>query len=137
MKVTETFLKGCFIIEPQVHKDGRGYFMESYNQKKFEAAIGEEVQFVQDNEARSSYGVIRGLHFQKPPYAQAKLVRVIEGSVLDVVVDLRSDSATYSQHLAIELSAENQKQLFVPRGFAHGYSVLSEKTHLNRHHPDL
>ncbi|PRP66929.1 dTDP-4-dehydrorhamnose 3,5-epimerase [Nonlabens agnitus] len=126
MIVTETYLNGCFIIEPQIHKDERGYFMESFNKKKFEAGIGREVSFVQDNEARSSYGVIRGLHFQKEPYAQAKLVRVIDGTVLDVAVDLRKESPTYGKHFSIELSAENKKQLFVPRGFAHGYSVLSE-----------
>ncbi|BAO56752.1 dTDP-4-dehydrorhamnose 3,5-epimerase [Nonlabens marinus] len=126
MKVTETYLKGCFIIEPQIHEDSRGYFMESFNKQKFETAIGREISFVQDNEALSSYGVIRGLHFQKEPYAQAKLVRVMEGKVLDVAVDLRKDSATYGKHFSIELSASNKKQLFVPRGFAHGYSVLSK-----------
>ncbi|WP_194850501.1 dTDP-4-dehydrorhamnose 3,5-epimerase [Nonlabens antarcticus] len=126
MKVTETFLKGCFIIEPTVFEDERGYFMESYNKERFEKATQLAVDFIQDNEARSSYGVIRGLHFQKGKHSQAKLVRVMEGKVLDVALDLRKDSDTFGKHVALELSGENRKQLFVPRGFAHGYSVLSE-----------
>lgn len=126
MKVTETFMKGCFIFEPTVFEDERGYFMESFNKSKFKKAKGSEIDFVQDNEARSSYGVIRGLHFQKGQFAQAKLVRVIEGKVLDVALDLRKNSPTFGEYFSIELSDANKKQLFVPRGFAHGYSVLSD-----------
>lgn len=127
MKFTETELKGCFIIEPDVFKDERGYFFESFNQEKFELATGINTKFVQDNQSKSSFGVLRGLHFQKGEYAQAKLVRVIEGKILDVAVDLRKDSATFGNHFSIELSAENFKQLYIPRGFAHGFVVLSEK----------
>jgi dTDP-4-dehydrorhamnose 3,5-epimerase len=126
MRATETKLSGCFVIEPNVFKDDRGYFFESYNQDKFEAAIGKKVNFIQDNEAFSSYGVLRGLHFQTGSYAQAKLVRVLQGIVLDVAVDLRKESDTFGQYFAIELSAENKLQLFVPRGFGHGYAVLSD-----------
>jgi len=124
MKFIKTALNGCVIIEPKVFGDQRGYFFESFNQKQFEENVG-KVQFVQDNESRSSRGVLRGLHFQLPPYNQAKLVRCIEGEVLDVAVDLRKDSPTYGQHVAINLSDENKRQLFVPRGFAHGFVVLS------------
>ena len=126
MKVTETKLKGCFIIEPTVFKDDRGYFFESFNQPKFEAATGQQGHFVQDNQSASTYGVIRGLHFQKGEHAQAKLVRAIEGAVLDVAVDIREGSETYGQWVAIELTGENNLQFYVPRGFAHGFSVLSE-----------
>ena len=126
MKVTETKLKGCFIIEPKLFKDSRGYFFESFNQHRFNELIGKNIDFVQDNESFSSKGVLRGLHFQTGEYAQAKLVRVIKGMVLDVVVDLRKDSPTFSKHFSIELSEDNKKQLFVPRGFAHGFIVLSE-----------
>lgn len=126
MKVTETKLIGCFIIEPKVFKDSRGYFFESFNQHRFNELIGKNIDFVQDNESFSSKGVLRGLHFQTGEYAQAKLVRVIKGMVLDVVVDLRKDSPTFSKHFSIELSEDNKKQLFVPRGFAHGFIVLSE-----------
>lgn len=126
MKVTETKLKGCFIIEPTVFKDARGYFFESFNETKFEALTGQNGHFVQDNQSASTYGVIRGLHFQKGEHAQAKLVRVIEGKVLDVAVDIREGSETYGQWVGVELSAENNVQLYVPRGFAHGFSVLSE-----------
>jgi dTDP-4-dehydrorhamnose 3,5-epimerase len=126
MKVTETNLKGCFIIEPKVFKDERGYFFESYNAQKFNEAIGQKVLFVQDNQSFSTKGVIRALHYQIGVHAQAKLVRVLSGRVLDVAVDLRKDSPTFGEHVSIELSAENQKQLFIPRGFAHGFSVLSE-----------
>lgn len=126
MKVTETKLKGCFIIEPAVFKDSRGYFFESFNQPKFEAATGQPGHFVQDNQSASTYGVIRGLHFQKGEHAQAKLVRVIEGIVLDVAVDIRPDSETYGQYVSVELTSENNLQFYVPRGFAHGFSVLSE-----------
>ena len=125
MRFIKTNIKDLIILEPKIFEDDRGYFIESYNQKKFKEVIG-EVLFVQDNESKSSKGVLRGLHFQKPPFDQAKLVRCIKGKVLDVVVDLRSGSKTYGQHLALELSCENKRQLFVPRGFAHGFLVLSE-----------
>ena len=125
MKFTKTKIEGVIIIEPRVFEDERGYFLESYNEKEFEKAIG-KVSFVQDNESKSSKGVLRGLHFQKPPYSQAKLVRCIEGKVLDVVVDIRKNSKTYGQYVAVELSGENKKQVFIPKGFAHGFLVLSE-----------
>lgn len=125
MKFIETKIKDLKIIEPSFFEDKRGYFLESYNQNEFDKIIS-KVSFVQDNESKSSKGILRGLHFQKPPFDQAKLVRCIEGKVLDVAVDLRNRSKTYGQHLAIELSNENKRQLFVPRGFAHGFLVLSE-----------
>lgn len=124
MEIVETGIKGLVVLEPKVFGDVRGYFFESYNKSWFSKNVS-EVDFVQDNESRSSRGVLRGLHFQRPPYDQAKLVRVIEGEVMDVVVDLRSSSPTYGNIFQILLSAENKKQLFVPRGFAHGFSVLS------------
>lgn len=126
MIFTQTKLSGVYVIEPKIFGDSRGYFFESFNQREFNKYIG-DVQFVQDNESKSSYGVVRGLHFQKPPYAQAKLLRVVKGVVLDVAVDIRKDSPTYGQHFSIELSEDNNKQLFIPRGFAHGFSVLSEE----------
>jgi dTDP-4-dehydrorhamnose 3,5-epimerase len=126
MQATETKLKGCFIIQPNVFKDDRGYFFESYNKQKFDAAVGKDVNFIQDNQAYSSFGVLRGLHFQTGDFAQAKLVRVLQGKVLDVAVDIRKGSNTYGQHVAVELSGENMTQFFVPRGFAHGYVVLSD-----------
>ena len=126
MTVTETQLQGCFIIEPKVFEDQRGYFFETFNQNRFTELIGTAVNFVQDNESASTKGVLRGLHYQTGAFAQAKLVRVIEGSVLDVVVDLREGSETYSEQFSIELSDVNKKQLFVPRGFAHGFIVLSD-----------
>lgn len=126
MNFIETHLKGCFIIEPKVFHDDRGYFMESFNQNTFNKGIGQEVTFVQDNQSYSSKGVLRGLHYQCGEHAQAKLVRVLEGEVLDVAVDLRPESETYGQSYSILLSAENQKQFFVPRGFAHGFLVVSE-----------
>ncbi|WP_196887010.1 dTDP-4-dehydrorhamnose 3,5-epimerase [Aureivirga sp. CE67] len=126
MKVQETKLKGCFIIEPTVFEDKRGYFFESFNTQKFNEAIGKEINFVQDNQSFSSKGVLRGLHYQVGEHAQAKLVRALEGTVLDVAVDLRKDSPTFGQHVVVELTAENKKQLFVPRGFGHGFVVLSE-----------
>ena len=126
MKAIETKLKGCFILEPKVFEDERGYFFESFNHKRFCEAIGQEIDFVQDNQSYSKKGVLRGLHFQKGEHAQAKLVRVIEGRVLDVAVDLRKDSGTYGEHVSVELTSENKKQLFIPRGFAHGFVVLSE-----------
>lgn len=129
MVAIETKLKGCFILEPRVFEDERGYFFESFNQQVFEKAIEKKINFVQDNQSYSTKGVLRGLHFQKGEYAQAKLVRVLSGSVLDVAVDIRKGSKTYGEHVAVELSAENKKQLFVPRGFAHGFVVLSDEAH--------
>lgn len=126
MIAKETKLKGCFILEPRVFEDSRGYFFESFNQNTFNKLIGQNVNFIQDNESFSSKGVLRGLHFQKGEHAQAKLVRVIKGKVLDVAVDIRPDSLTFGNHVSIELSEENKKQLFVPRGFAHGFIVLSD-----------
>ena len=128
MKIEETFLKGCFIIEPTIFEDKRGYFFESFNSKHFKKLTNIDVNFVQDNEALSNKGVLRGLHFQKGDNAQAKLVRVIKGKVLDVVVDLRKSSETFGKSFSIVLSEENKKQLFVPRHFAHGYSVLEDNT---------
>jgi dTDP-4-dehydrorhamnose 3,5-epimerase len=126
MQVEETKLKDCFIIKDTLFKDPRGYFFESFNQKKFNELTGLNVQFVQDNQSKSIKGVLRGLHFQLGTHAQAKLVRVLEGKVLDVAVDIRPNSKTFGQHVAVELTAENETQLFVPRGFAHGFVVLSE-----------
>ena len=126
MTVTETQLQGCYIIEPKVFEDQRGYFFETFNQNRFNELIEQKVNFVQDNESASSKGVLRGLHYQTGEYAQAKLVRVIKGKVLDIAIDLRENSKTYGKHVAIELSESNKKQLFVPRGFAHGFIVLSE-----------
>ena len=125
MKFTPTNIPEVVILEPNVFGDSRGYFFESFNQREFEENIG-PVVFVQDNESKSSRGVLRGLHFQKPPFNQAKLVRCIEGEVLDVAVDLRKDSPTYKKYVAVLLTGENKRQLFVPRGFAHGFVVLSE-----------
>ena len=124
MKFIETKISDLIIIEPTVFGDARGYFLESYNQKKFEEVVG-KTSFVQDNESKSSKGVLRGLHFQKPPFEQAKLVRCIDGEVLDVAVDIRKNSKTYGKHVSVLLSGENKRQLFVPRGFAHGFLVLS------------
>jgi dTDP-4-dehydrorhamnose 3,5-epimerase len=115
-----------FVIEPKVHGDHRGYFVETFRQDMFEAAVGYKINFVQDNESKSSKGVLRGLHFQLAPHAQSKLVRVIEGSVLDVAVDIRKGSPSFGQHVAVELSGENKKQMFIPRGFAHGFLVLTD-----------
>ena len=126
MRVEQTPLKDCFIIHEKVNGDARGYFIETYNSRDFKAATGLDIEFVQDNQSRSSKGVLRGLHMQKGDAAQAKLVRVLEGSVLDVAVDLRKGSPSFGQHYAIELTAENHKQFFVPAGFAHGFVVLSE-----------
>ena len=125
MKVIKTEIPEVKIIKPTVFGDERGYFLESFNKKAFEENIG-PITFVQDNESKSSKGVVRGLHFQKPPFTQAKLVRCIEGEVLDVAVDIRKGSPTYGKHISVKLSGENKKQLFVPRGFAHGFAVLSE-----------
>ena len=126
MKATETKLEGCFILEPTIFEDKRGYFFESFNEEKFNTLIKTKVIFVQDNESFSSKGVLRGLHYQVGEHAQAKLVRVIKGKVLDVAVDVRENSKTFGQHVAVELSEDNKKQLFVPRGFAHGFIVLSD-----------
>ena len=125
MKFIKTAIQNVYIIEPSVFGDNRGYFLESFNLEKFEENVY-PIKFVQDNESKSSRGVLRGLHFQKPPFDQAKLVRCVEGKVMDVAVDIRKESPTYGKHVAIELSGENKRQLFVPRGFAHGFSVLSE-----------
>ncbi|QTD36209.1 dTDP-4-dehydrorhamnose 3,5-epimerase [Polaribacter batillariae] len=128
MKVTETFLKGCFVIEPTVFGDKRGRFFEVFNKKIFEEKTGLNIEFVQDNQSISQRGVLRGLHLQKGEHAQAKLVRVIQGKVLDVIVDVRKNSPTYGKHFSIELSEENNKQLFIPRGFLHGFSTLEDNT---------
>ena len=125
MKFIKTEIPDVYIIEPSVFGDDRGYFLESFNLDKFEKNVC-EIKFVQDNESKSTKGVLRGLHFQKPPFNQAKLVRCVEGRVMDVAVDVRKGSPTYGKHVAVELTGENKKQLFVPRGFAHGFSVLSE-----------
>jgi len=126
MKFTPQAIADVLVLEPVVHGDDRGYFVETFRQDLFEAAVGHRVDFVQDNESKSSKGVLRGLHFQLAPHAQSKLVRVIEGSVLDVAVDIRQGSKTFGQYVAVELSATNKKQMFVPRGFAHGFVVLSD-----------
>lgn len=125
MEVIKTAIDGVVIIEPKVFKDQRGYFFESFSQREFEAKV-RKISFVQDNESMSSYGVMRGLHFQRPPYTQSKLVRCVRGKVLDVAVDIRKGSPTYGQHVAVELSEDNHRQFFVPRGFAHGFAVLSD-----------
>lgn len=125
MEVIKTAIDGVVIIEPKVFGDHRGYFFESFSERDFNAQV-REVRFVQDNESKSCYGVLRGLHFQKPPYAQSKLVRVVKGAVLDVAVDIRKGSPTFGQHVAVELTEDNHRQFFVPRGFAHGFAVLSE-----------
>ena len=126
MNVIKTDLDGVVIIEPRIFNDDRGYFFESFSERDFFANV-REIHFVQDNESKSSYGVLRGLHFQKPPFAQSKLVRVIKGAVLDVAVDIRVGSPTFGKYVAVELSADNHRQFFIPRGFAHGFSVLSDE----------
>ena len=126
MDIIKTAIDGVVIIEPRLFKDERGYFFESFSQKEFEEKVCKTV-FVQDNESKSSYGVLRGLHFQKPPFAQSKLVRVVRGAVLDVAVDIRKGSPTFGKHVAVELTADNHRQFFIPRGFAHGFSVLSQE----------
>ena len=125
MKVIQTVIEGVVILEPARYGDARGYFMESYTQRTFDRLV-RPAEFVQDNESRSRYGVVRGLHFQLPPHAQSKLVRVIAGRVLDVAVDIRRGSPTFGRHVAVELTGENHRQLFIPRGFAHGFAVLSD-----------
>lgn len=126
MIFTRTSIPDVILIDPKVHGDERGYFVETFRADKLEAFLGFSVPFCQDNESKSSYGVLRGLHYQLPPFAQTKLVRVIEGEVLDVAVDIRKGSQTFGQHVAVRLSGENKRQLFIPRGFAHGFVVLSE-----------
>ena len=130
MEIITTSISGVYIIEPKVFKDSRGYFFESFSQREFDAKVssllGQEIRFVQDNESMSSYGVMRGLHFQRPPFTQSKLVRCVRGSVLDVAVDIRKGSPTYGQHVAVELTEDNHRQFFIPKGFAHGFAVLSE-----------
>ncbi len=126
MKITTTAIEGVVILEPKVFGDERGYFFESFSQREFEEKVC-KTTFVQDNESSSRYGVLRGLHFQKPPHAQAKLVRVVKGKVLDIAVDIRKGSPTFGHHVSIELSGENKRQLFIPRGFAHGFAVLSDE----------
>jgi dTDP-4-dehydrorhamnose 3,5-epimerase len=126
MNAIETKLKGCFILEPRIFEDSRGYFFESFNQNIFNKLVGVDVNFIQDNESFSKKGTLRGLHFQKGKYAQAKLVRVIKGCVLDIAVDIRKDSVTFGDYVAVELSEDNKRQLYIPRGFAHGFIVLSD-----------
>lgn len=130
MEIIKTALEGVLIIEPRIFKDARGYFFESFSQREFDEKVcqllGHEIRFVQDNESMSSYGVMRGLHYQRMPYTQSKLVRCVRGSVLDVAVDIRKGSPTFGQHVAVELTEENHRQFFIPRGFAHGFAVLSE-----------
>lgn len=125
MEITKTDIEGVVIIEPRLFRDGRGYFFESFSEREFGDKV-RPVRFVQDNESMSSYGVMRGLHFQRPPHAQAKLVRCVRGAVLDVALDIRRGSPTYGRHVAVELTEENHRQLFIPRGFAHGFAVLSD-----------
>ena len=125
MEVIKTALDGVVVIEPRLFEDARGYFFESFSQREFDEKVG-KVVFVQDNESKSSYGVMRGLHFQRPPFTQSKLVRCVKGAVLDVAVDIRKGSPTYGQHVAMELTEENHRQIFIPKGFAHGFAVLSE-----------
>ena len=126
MEVIKTEIEGVVIIEPRIFKDDRGYFYESFSQREFEEKVC-RTTFVQDNQSKSSYGVVRGLHFQKPPYSQSKLVRCIKGAVLDVAVDIRKGSPTFGKHVAVELTEDNHRQFFVPRGFAHGFAVLSDE----------
>ena len=129
MKINKTFIEDLLIIEPQLFKDDRGFFYESYNKNNLDKVIN--IAFVQDNESKSNKGVIRGLHFQKPPYAQTKLIRCISGSILDVAIDLRKNSKNYGKYFSVELSSENNKQLFVPKGFAHGFQVISDEAIVN------
>lgn len=140
MNIIKTHIEGPLIIEPRVFEDARGYFFESWSKRVFDASAG-PVDFVQDNESCSSYGVIRGLHFQRPPFSQAKLVRCVRGKVLDVAVDIRKGSPTYGQHVAVELTEDNHRQFFIPHGFAHGFAVLSESAVFqykcdNYYHPE-
>lgn len=125
MEIIETGIDGVLILEPKIFRDARGYFFESFSQREFEQKVG-QIHFVQDNESMSSYGVMRGLHFQSPPFTQSKLVRCVSGAVLDVAVDIRVGSPTYGRHVAVELTGENHRQFFIPKGFAHGFAVLSQ-----------
>ena len=125
MEVIKTAIDGLFIIEPRIFEDSRGYFFESFSQREFDEKVG-KITFVQDNESKSCYGVMRGLHFQRPPFTQTKLVRCVQGAVLDVAVDIRKGSPTYGQHVAVELTEDNHRQFFISKGFAHGFAVLSE-----------
>lgn len=125
MDLVKTDIEGVFIIEPRIFEDSRGYFFESFSQREFDEKVG-PIRFVQDNESKSSYGVMRGLHFQCPPFTQSKLVRCVKGAVLDVAVDIRKGSPTYGKHVAVELTEDNHRQFFIPKGFAHGFAVLSE-----------
>ncbi|MCF0211453.1 MAG: dTDP-4-dehydrorhamnose 3,5-epimerase [Bacteroidales bacterium] len=127
MNIINTDIPGLVVVEPRIFGDARGYFFESFNQRDFDEAVGQHITFVQDNESKSRYGVVRGLHFQQPPYAQSKLVRVVRGAVLDVAVDIRKGSPTYGKHAAIELTEDNHRQLFIPKGCAHGFAVLTEE----------
>lgn len=141
MAVIKTAIEGVFIIEPTVYGDERGYFFESYNEERFRSETGIDVHFVQDNESKSKRGVLRGFHFQRPPHAQAKLVRVVSGTVVDVAVDIRTGSPTYGKHVAVELSEDNHRQLFLPRGMAHGFVVKSDEAIFqykcdNYYHPE-
>lgn len=131
MIIEQFKLKECYIIIPSVMEDSRGYFFESFNREKFKSEVGHDVSFVQDNQSFSRYGVLRGLHFQKGAYAQSKLVRVLRGSVLDIAVDIRKDSHSFGSHISVELSSENKKQLFIPKGFAHGFVVLSKSAEVS------
>ena len=140
MEIIKTDIEGVVIIEPKVFTDSRGYFFESFSKREFDEKVA-AVDFVQDNESRSSFGVLRGLHFQRPPFAQAKLVRCVRGKVLDVAVDIRKDSPTFGRHVAVELSEDNHRQVFIPHGFAHGFAVLSDTAVLqykcdNYYHPE-
>ena len=140
MNVIKTDIEGVVVIEPRVFDDARGYFFESYSKRRFDEVV-RPIEFVQDNESMSTRGVIRGLHFQRPPFSQSKLVRCVRGAVLDVVVDIRRGSPTYGRHIAVELTGENRRQLFVPRGFAHGFAVLSDEAVFqykcdNYYHPE-
>ena len=127
MNVIKTEIEGLLILEPKIFGDSRGYFYESYNKQRFEEVTGLNINFVQDNQSKSCYGVLRGLHFQKPPYAQSKLVRCVKGQILDISVDIRKSSPTFGKYIAVELSENNHRQLFIPHGFAHGFVVLSEE----------
>lgn len=140
MNVIKTDIEGVVVIEPRVFDDARGYFFETYSKRRFDEVV-RPIEFVQDNESMSTRGVIRGLHFQRPPFSQSKLVRCVRGAVLDVVVDIRRGSPTYGRHIAVELTGENRRQLFVPRGFAHGFAVLSDEAVFqykcdNYYHPE-
>ena len=134
MEVIKTDIDGVVIIEPRIFKDARGYFFESYSKREFDEKV-RPINFVQDNESCSSYGVMRGLHFQRPPFAQSKLVRCVKGAVLDVAADIRKGSPTYGRHVAVELTEDNHRQFFIPRGFAHGFAVLQYKCD-NYYHPE-